>query len=251
MSTAVTLPPAAPEHAEATTLASEMAAAFARMTEYYRRQYDLTPQEAMAHASGLLGPCYGDGALTCPPHQVTWFGLQNVANTDPARAVQRWEEVKHAALMELRSGHRAAKTMDGLDGDCWQRAQFLAVRHDLAEAWQPRTGVERQLIDLMTQARVAVFQWMEKLARRSSVASMNLPDDGMWKTPSMSDAEAVEQAAAMVDRFNKMFLRTLKALLDLRRVVPAVVVQNAGQVNVAGQQVNVAAATAGRRATRN
>jgi hypothetical protein len=33
----------------------------------------------------------------------------------------------------------------------------------------------------------------------------------------------------------------LKALLDLRRVVPAVVVQNAGQVNVAGQQVNVAA----------
>jgi hypothetical protein len=107
------------------------------------------------------------------------------------------------------------------------------------------------LIDVMTQARVAVFQCMEKLARRGSVASMSTPPDGTWTAPTVSDAEAVEQAAAMVDRFNRICLRTLRALLDLRRVEPTVVVQNAGQVNVAGQQVNVAAAQAGRRAARN
>jgi hypothetical protein len=45
----------------------------------------------------------------------------------------------------------------------------------------------------------------------------------------------------MVERFNTMFLRTLKALRDLRRQVPGVVVQTAGQVNIGGQQVNVAA----------
>jgi hypothetical protein len=51
----------------------------------------------------------------------------------------------------------------------------------------------------------------------------------------------VDQAGAMVDRFNRIFLRTLRALRDLRRYAPPVIVQNAGQVNVASQQVNLAA----------
>jgi hypothetical protein len=51
--------------------------------------------------------------------------------------------------------------------------------------------------------------------------------------------KAVEQAAAMVDRFNRIFLRTLRALRDLRRYSPTVVVQNAEQVNVGRRQVNV------------
>jgi hypothetical protein len=49
----------------------------------------------------------------------------------------------------------------------------------------------------------------------------------------------------MVDRFNRIFLRTLRALRDLRKVPLAVVVQNAGQVNVGQQQVNVAPQAAG------
>jgi hypothetical protein len=43
----------------------------------------------------------------------------------------------------------------------------------------------------------------------------------------------------MVDRFNRIFMRTLRALLDLRRYSVPVVIQNAGQVNVGEQQVNV------------
>ena len=54
----------------------------------------------------------------------------------------------------------------------------------------------------------------------------------------MCEHQAVEQAAAMADRFSRMFLRALR---DLRRYAPAVIVQNAGQVNVAGKQINVAA----------
>jgi hypothetical protein len=43
----------------------------------------------------------------------------------------------------------------------------------------------------------------------------------------------------MADRFNRMFLRTLRVFLDLRRGPPAVVVQNlAGQVNVANVQAD-------------
>ena len=44
----------------------------------------------------------------------------------------------------------------------------------------------------------------------------------------------------MGDRFNRLFLRTLRALRDLRRYAPSVTVQNVGQVNIGQQQVNVA-----------
>jgi hypothetical protein len=57
--------------------------------------------------------------------------------------------------------------------------------------------------------------------------------------PIVTASQAVEQTAGMADRFNRMFLRTLRALRDLRRYSPTVIVQNAGQVNVGEQQVNV------------
>jgi hypothetical protein len=55
----------------------------------------------------------------------------------------------------------------------------------------------------------------------------------------VSEHQSTEQAAAMVERFHRMYLRSFRALRDLRRYAPSVVVQNAGQVNVGGQQVNV------------
>jgi hypothetical protein len=68
-------------------------------------------------------------------------------------------------------------------------------------------------------------------------------DRGGWLPPRLDEAAAIDQAAAVVDRFNKVFLRTLRALRDLRRYATPVVVQNAGQVNIGGPQLNMAAAT--------
>lgn len=49
--------------------------------------------------------------------------------------------------------------------------------------------------------------------------------------------------------FSRLFLRTLRALCDLRRYAPSVTIQNlGGQVNVAAQQV-VANAAGARQAT--
>jgi hypothetical protein len=45
----------------------------------------------------------------------------------------------------------------------------------------------------------------------------------------------------MVERCHRLYVRTLRALQDLRRLEP-VVVRRAGQVNVAHQQINVASA---------
>jgi hypothetical protein len=49
-----------------------------------------------------------------------------------------------------------------------------------------------------------------------------------------------EQLLPLQERANRMTLRTLKALAELRRApAPAVAINQAGQVNVGSQQVNV------------
>ena len=68
-----------------------------------------------------------------------------------------------------------------------------------------------------------------------------LKRDGHWKPPRIGVAETIDQSAAMVDRFHRLFLRTLRALREHRRHAPQVVVQNAAQVNVGAVQQNVAA----------
>lgn len=52
-----------------------------------------------------------------------------------------------------------------------------------------------------------------------------------YELPRMSVGEAMEQAA-MVDRFNRLFPRTRRALRNFRWYAPQVTMQNAGQVNI-------------------
>ena len=57
--------------------------------------------------------------------------------------------------------------------------------------------------------------------------------------PRLTASEVIEQSAAMAHRFNRLMLRTLRALRDLRRYPLPVLVRSAGQVNVAQQQLRV------------
>ena len=54
--------------------------------------------------------------------------------------------------------------------------------------------------------------------------------------PRLSEAEAVDRAAAMQDRFQRQFLRLMKCYRDGRRLIGSMTVLG-GQVNVAEQQV--------------
>jgi hypothetical protein len=115
------------------------------------------------------------------------------------------------------------------------------LRAELADCLQPTTGIERQLIDTMAQAQTAHLHWLELSMLRASrqcVSDKELREEGRWQAPRVTDAEAVDQAAMMVDRFNKIFLRTLRAFRDLRRYSPSIVINNAKQVNVGGHQLN-------------
>ena len=63
---------------------------------------------------------------------------------------------------------------------------------------------------------------------------------GAWEMPYQREADAVQQAAELADRFRRAYHTSIRALRDWRRY--PVIVQKAGQVNIAadgGQQVNV------------
>ncbi len=64
---------------------------------------------------------------------------------------------------------------------------------------------------------------------------------GYWFRPFVSEQEAIEHAAQMADRWNRIYMRTLRNLRDLRRY--SLVINNPQQVNIAGDgasQMNVA-----------
>jgi hypothetical protein len=241
--TELTTTPAAPS--EAGVLAAELGKSFGELVQHYQKYYSLSREEALRRASEP--PADGERALTIPPDQVCWSDLEAIARSDPDRALARWEEVKRAAMEELRTGHRAAHAVEGFGHQAWERAEFLALRAELAAEWNPRNGIERQLIDTMAQTQAGYLYWLQNLTMRTRLESVTndrrLKEEARWAPPRQSDADALEQSAAMMERFNRMFLRTLRALCEMRRQGNRVVVRNGGQVNVAHQQVNVAAGT--------
>jgi hypothetical protein len=225
---------------DAATVAAEMAAAYRGLVEYFRREYQLPPQEALGRADAFASPEYVATVLARPPQQASWTELQALAERDPTLAQRRWEQIKQAAREELRGKVRAGKALEGFGSDPRERAQFLALCEELADGWQPRNGVERQLLEMMAQAQTAMLAWLTRLSQWSSQpAKKDRGEDAGWKPPRVSEAEAIEQAAGMVERFQRLFSRALRALTELRRRPLAVVVQGAGQVNIGQQQVNV------------
>jgi hypothetical protein len=228
---------------EVNVLARKMAAAYATMAEFYRKQMGLSPAEADARASEPADAAYRNRLLTESPDQTSWWRLSSLMEAEPETAMALWERVKECAREELENGHRAAESFDWNSGP-WERAQFLALRVSFQSEWKPQGGIESALIDTMAQTLTAYMYWMERLHIQadsdSKVQDHDLKEKGYWLPPRIVAADAMEMSAAMADRFHRMFLRTLRSLRDLRRYSPDVFVQHAEQVNVGEQQVNIA-----------
>jgi hypothetical protein len=65
---------------------------------------------------------------------------------------------------------------------------------------------------------------------------------GNWDIPYQKEAEAIEQAAQLADRFRRAYQSQLRAMRDWRRYNVPVTINNPQQVNIAadgGQQVNL------------
>jgi hypothetical protein len=228
---------------ETMSVASQLAHDYANMARFLRDQMELPVEEAFRRAADPgCATEERERLLTGPPDQVNWIGLQQLYAHDPEAGQAVWEHVKRAAHQHRTSGHQAAEPLDFRKRP-WERAQFLALRAAFIDEWRPCGGIELALIDTLAQTYSCYLFWLGELHVRSSLEvdrhDPKRRDRWEWDPPRMEAGAAIDQAAAMVERFNLLFLRTLRALRDLRRNEP-VIVRQAGQVNVGARQVNVA-----------
>lgn len=201
--------------------------------------------------------------LRCPTEYIGFVELMELNNHSPASAQNLWETIKREARNEFESGHRAAAVFEPADWmtDAWNRASYLGLRESLCEEYEPKGGIELTMIDAITQAWLMLQHWTEESVRRAKTeprrenhqfyewkrwnkeASPKQWIDGNWDVPMVSEQAAVEHAAQMADRWQRMYFRAIRNLRDWRRYTPQVTINNPQQVNIAndgGQQINVA-----------
>ena len=82
--------------------------------------------------------------------------------------------------------------------------------------------------------------WLRKHVLTEDLDAFALRRDtehyGQWQPPRLADAEAVDRAASMADRFERQFLRLMRCYRDGRKLSASMTVLG-GQVNVAEQQI--------------
>ena len=186
-----------------------------------------------------------------------WWNIAILFGRDQEQAERIWKLLKQEARREFMSGHRVASVSETGDWqrEPWKRARFLAIRDGFVEQWKPSGAIELAMIDTMAQAYNEYLYWSEETHRRSTTEmkmSQELDEDryykgakGNWIPPRVGEQNAIEHAMQMMDRYNKLFLRTLRQLRDFRRYSTPITINNPQQVNIAadgGKQVNVAEA---------
>jgi hypothetical protein len=221
---------------EANALSQKLADARRQLVEEFEQHHKLSREEALARVRDFDNAQFAELIVRQPLRSTTWQNLDQLTAVDPELAAQRWNAVVDDAVGEIETGHHAAAAVETGSGGCWQRAQFLAVRESLARDWQPQSGIEWSLVDSMTQALSMKAHWLQRMLAIDALETVDEPLSTS-QLPRMDVAKAIDQAAQMADRFDRMFMRALRQLRDLRRYT--VVVQHAEQVNVGQQQINV------------
>jgi hypothetical protein len=193
---------------------------------------------------------------------ISFSHLSELWPAAPEKAEEIWEMMKLEARDEFESGHLASHAMvpAGLMRTAWNVASYIGMRESLIDDWRPRGAMELSLIDGLAQAYFLYQYWVGQSVLRTQTKprephpdfvrwwGWNKPgqaltawSDAGWEIPFVCERNAIEHAAQMADRWNRIYLRTLRNLRDLRRY--CVTINNPQQVNIAadgGQQVNVA-----------
>jgi hypothetical protein len=216
-----------------------------------------TPEHIEAFASGADQPHAIDTLRRTPFNKITWHHVGSAVEENPEMATLCMRSLFNGAEDSIKAGMYAANAVDCKSP--FERAQFSFIRKAFIDEWQPRGGIEASLVDMLAQCYVA---WQYWLSRSFSIANnedtvieqkkrnKTAYNEGGWQAPRLTASEYLEHATQMADRFNRMFLRILRQMRDLRRYVVPVTINNPEQVNIAadgGQQVNVQKHKKGKR----
>ncbi|NNE66214.1 MAG: hypothetical protein HKN33_06575 [Pyrinomonadaceae bacterium] len=196
-----------------------------------------------------------------PLESLRFADLEALYDFAPRVAERLWERIKREGRDEFESGHLASNITFpcGHMKDVWNIARFIGVRESFIDEWNPNGGIEVSLVDMLTQSFFQWQYWLEQTIKRSQTGFRDEHPEykewkewkkesgvgmswksGSWCLPYVKEQEALEHAMKMVDRWNRIYMRTLRQLRDLRRY--SVTINNPNQVNVAndgGKQVNI------------
>jgi hypothetical protein len=252
------------------SLIREMQHAYIERVAFYRSEIggSLSLEEARARS---YHTCKDEEEAKRIYDNIMSYSLDNIDFVDllemwpvaPRMAEALWEMLKSEAGDAFESGHLASKAVAPVHymRTAWNVASYLGIRESFITEWEPRGGIELSLIDMLAQAFLQYQYWMEQSVLRTQTRSRELHPEyeqwqkwkhpgkepggylhGYWHIPLVSEQAAAEHAAQMVDRWNRIYMRTLRNLRDLRRYSVPVTINNPQQVNIAadgGQQMNV------------
>ena len=205
-----------------------------------------------------------ENIMTIPVDWISFSQLWELSRESASSAENVWEWIKGEARNEFESGHLAAESLEpiGRVKQAWTRAKYVAIRESFSSEYEPKGGIELSMIDLLSQSWFMVQYWTKELSQRMMTEPRRLPHEYLkqkewykkanpkaweeekwyWETPAISESAAIEQAAQMLDRFQRMYFRALRQLRDWRRYNSQLTINNPKQVNIAtdrGQQLNV------------
>ena len=248
------------------SLLRELQHAYIERVAYFRSRAggSLGLEEARARA---YHACKDEDEAKRIYHELMSRPLNNVDFTDlyelwpvaPRVAEQFWEMMKREGADQFASGHLASEAVAPVQylRTAWNVACYLGLRESFIADWEPRGGIELSLIDMLAQSFLQYQYWVKQSVLRAETRAREEHPKytqwkadrkasgwlhGYWDIPYVSEQAAVEHAAQMADRWNRIYMRTLRNLRDLRRYNVPVTINNPQQVNIAaegGQQVNV------------
>jgi hypothetical protein len=233
-----------PEDSEVRQVLAAAAQSFIATVEFYKseiggaKSHDDAVKETLQCHEWRRG--YVEGLAV---EEINWGHMAALAEVSTDDALDLWRRVREAADDELESGKRGAKVA-GDNSEPYALARYLAIRDSFADSWKPQGGIESAMVEMLAVSYSLQMYWSTVAHDRAMRAhdrqreALKRFEEGGWKSPYQSEADAVDQAHRLADGYNRQFLRVLRQLRDLRRYAP-VVIQNAQQVNVGSQQVNV------------
>ena len=244
-------------------LGEELARVYSERVRVYQQMYKshpndewvqkaFPPENAHDSASKPADDSQLQEMMTRYVKDVTFDDMQAALERNPDDALKLWTGILTVAYQELDSGGFSCDALYHTDSRPWERAQFMVIRDSLVDAWKPKDAIEMSLIEMLVQAFISHHYWLRlanSMAAREYEAAEKVKDNKRWEgptdrwnTPRLDVADAIDRAIAMADRFNRLYLRTLRQMRDLRRYSVPVTINNPEQVNIAadgGQQVNV------------
>jgi hypothetical protein len=213
------------ERGNARAIAHEMGKEYAKTVRSYQKILNLTPPDdplrerltatyIHEQALGSNVPSLLAQLRSKPMPDIGWSDFQNAAEANSEDVLKLWRAMLAAADDHISAGALASETI-GFSIP-WRRAQFSAIRDGFIAEWRPRGGIESALIDMLVQSYFAYLHWLGAsflVARyEHTMIEDKIERRDEWRPPRQSHAELLEHATQMADRFNRMFLRTLRQM---------------------------------------